>query len=69
MTANVTHLGRPFAIGVLAGSVLDEYQNTVLFGASDELREQGASVILFAGGVLDSPDRASAQRNSIQSSR
>jgi sigma-B regulation protein RsbU (phosphoserine phosphatase) len=52
-------------IGVLAGSVLDEYQNTVLFGASDELREQGASVILFAGGVLDSPDRTSAQRNSL----
>jgi sigma-B regulation protein RsbU (phosphoserine phosphatase) len=61
----MTNPGRPFTIGVLAGSVLDEYQNTVLFGASDELREQGASVILFAGGVLDSPDRASAQRNSI----
>jgi sigma-B regulation protein RsbU (phosphoserine phosphatase) len=55
----------PWTIGVLAGSVLDEYQNTVLFGASDELREQGASVVLFAGGVLDSPDRTSAQRNSL----
>lgn len=65
VTHGTSHPSRPFTIGVLAGSVLDEYQNTVLFGASDELREQGASVVLFAGGVLDSPDRASAQRNSI----
>jgi DNA-binding LacI/PurR family transcriptional regulator/serine phosphatase RsbU (regulator of sigma subunit) len=52
-------------IGVLAEHVLDEYQNTVLFGAADELREQGASVVLFCGGVLNAPDPASAQRNAL----
>ncbi len=56
---------RRTTVGILAGSVLDEYQNTVLFGASDALREAGASVVLFAGGVLDSRDRSSAQRNAI----
>jgi DNA-binding LacI/PurR family transcriptional regulator/serine phosphatase RsbU (regulator of sigma subunit) len=45
--------------------MLNEYQNTVLFGANDELRERGATVLLFAGGVVHSRDRCSAERNAI----
>ncbi|MGA3119451.1 MAG: SpoIIE family protein phosphatase [Polyangiaceae bacterium] len=57
--------GRRWTIAILSDSVLDEYQNTVLFGASDALRELGHSVVLFCGGVIDSPDRSSSQRNAL----
>ena len=56
---------RRATVAVLAEHVLDEYQNTVLFGANDELREGGASVVFVCGGVLESPDRNSSQRNSL----
>jgi hypothetical protein len=52
-------------IGILADNILNEYQNTVLFGANDELRERGATVLFFAGGVVHSRDRCSAERNAI----
>lgn len=52
-------------IALLSDNVLDEYQNTVLFGANDELRERGISAIFFCGGVIDSPDRNSVQRNAL----
>ena len=52
-------------IGILTDNILNEYQNTVLFGANDELRERGATVILYAGGVVGSRDRLSAERNAI----
>lgn len=52
-------------IGILTDNILNEYQNTVLFGANDELRECGATVVLYAGGVLGSRDRLSAERNAI----
>lgn len=52
-------------IALLSDNVLDEYQNTVLFGANDELREQGISAIFFCGGVIESPDPNSVQRNAL----
>jgi DNA-binding LacI/PurR family transcriptional regulator/serine phosphatase RsbU (regulator of sigma subunit) len=58
---------KPPTVAILAEHVLDEYQNTVLFGANDELRERGATVLFFCGGVLDSPDPNSTQRNALYS--
>ena len=60
-----SHSRRGPTIGILTDSILNEYQNTVLFGANDELRERGATVLLFAGGVVQSRDRLSAERNAI----
>jgi sigma-B regulation protein RsbU (phosphoserine phosphatase) len=57
--------GRRRTIAILSDSVLDGYQNTVLFGATDELRGQGDTVIFFCGGVIGSPDRSSLQRNAL----
>jgi sigma-B regulation protein RsbU (phosphoserine phosphatase) len=57
--------GRRLTVGILADHITNEYQNTILFGASDELREAGATAIYFAGGIIDSPDPRSAQRNAI----
>ncbi|MDP9150609.1 MAG: substrate-binding domain-containing protein, partial [Myxococcota bacterium] len=58
--------GKPrHVVALLADNVLNEYQNTVLFGASDALRDEGATVIFFAGGVLESPDAHSSERNAI----
>ncbi len=51
-----SHSRRGPTIGILTDSILNEYQNTVLFGANDELRERGATVLLFAGGVVQSRD-------------
>jgi DNA-binding LacI/PurR family transcriptional regulator/serine phosphatase RsbU (regulator of sigma subunit) len=56
---------KPLTVAILAEHVLDEYQNTVLFGANDELRERGATVLFFCGGVLESKDPNSAQRNPL----
>jgi DNA-binding LacI/PurR family transcriptional regulator/serine phosphatase RsbU (regulator of sigma subunit) len=52
-----------WTIAVLTDHMLVDYQNSILFGASDELRERGASVVFFCGGILDSPDPTWAQRN------
>ncbi|MDP9035091.1 MAG: SpoIIE family protein phosphatase [Myxococcota bacterium] len=52
-------------VAILADNVLNGYQNTVLFGASEALREEGATVIFFAGGVLQSTDPLSSERNAI----
>jgi sigma-B regulation protein RsbU (phosphoserine phosphatase) len=57
--------GRRRTIAILSDNVLDGYQNTVLFGANDELRGRGDTVIFFCGGVIGSPDRASLQRNAL----
>jgi phosphoserine phosphatase RsbU/P len=54
---------RRWTIAVLTDHMLVDYQNAILFGASDELRERGASVVFFCGGILDSPDPIWAQRN------
>jgi phosphoserine phosphatase RsbU/P len=57
--------GKRCTLAILSDHVRNEYQNTILFGASDELREAGATVVLFAGGVLQSPDPSVAQRNAL----
>jgi len=56
---------RRVTIAVLADHVTNGYQNTILFGASDELREAGVTAVLYAGGVIDSPDPMIAQRNAV----
>ena len=57
--------GRRCTVALLADHVTNEYQNAILFGAGQALREAGATVVLFAGGVLQSPDPLNAQRNAI----
>lgn len=52
-------------IALLSDNVLDEYQNAVLFGANDELRQRDISAIFFCGGVIESPDPNSVQRNAL----
>lgn len=57
--------GRPPRLGFLVDWLEDTYQATVLRGAFDAARARGASLVCFAGGVLDAPHRSGAQRNHI----
>src|SRR5579863_7835527 len=59
------HESRLPTVAILADQVKSEYQNEILFGASDALREAGTTVVLFAGGELQSPDPLIAQRTAI----
>jgi DNA-binding LacI/PurR family transcriptional regulator/serine phosphatase RsbU (regulator of sigma subunit) len=52
-----------WTIAVLTDHMLVDYQDTILFGAGDELRESGATVVFFCGGIIESPDPTWAQRN------
>lgn len=56
---------RAHTIAILADHVLVDYQNTILFGANDELRDHGSNVVFFCGGILESPDPSWAQRNQL----
>ncbi len=56
-------IGRRPTLGLFVDWLEDDYQTAVLCGVSDAARQQEASVLCFAGGVLGSPDRAGLRRN------
>ena len=50
---------------MLVDALEGHYHNAVLCGAADAARERGASLICFAGGMLDTPHRFHGPRNVI----
>ncbi|MGC4069968.1 MAG: substrate-binding domain-containing protein [Polyangiaceae bacterium] len=56
-------VGRRPVLGLFVDWLEDDYQSAVLCGVADAAQQQDASVICFAGGGLDSPDRLGIQRN------
>jgi DNA-binding LacI/PurR family transcriptional regulator/serine phosphatase RsbU (regulator of sigma subunit) len=52
-------------VGILSDAIDDWYQNTVFSGAAQALRDLGASVVIFNGGTLRSPDIVESGRNAV----
>lgn len=56
---------RPCTIGIMCDAVNEWYQNTVFLGAHSALRELGATVVMYNGGILRSPDPSESDRNTL----
>lgn len=56
-------VGRRPTLGLFVDWLEDDYQSAVLCGVADAARQQESSVLCFAGGGLDSPDRFGFRRN------
>ena len=63
--ARVPTNGKRWTVGILCDAVNEWYQNTVFLGATDALRELGATAVMFNGGVLRSPSLAETERNTL----
>jgi DNA-binding LacI/PurR family transcriptional regulator/serine phosphatase RsbU (regulator of sigma subunit) len=54
-----------WTIGIMADALFDSYENTVFRGIGDAFRADGATVIIFNGGILGSSDPTDAARNAL----
>lgn len=64
-TGRVSQAARPPTVGVLVDWLETEYQSAVVGGLVEAARESGVNVVCMVGGVLNSPDRFSLQRNAV----
>jgi DNA-binding LacI/PurR family transcriptional regulator/serine phosphatase RsbU (regulator of sigma subunit) len=56
---------RACTIGIMCDAVNEWYQNTVFLGADAALRELGATVVVYNGGILRSRDPSESDRNTL----
>jgi DNA-binding LacI/PurR family transcriptional regulator/serine phosphatase RsbU (regulator of sigma subunit) len=57
--------GKRRVIGVLCDAVNEWYQNTIFLGVHDTVRDLGATVVLFCGGILASPHSVERERTAL----
>jgi DNA-binding LacI/PurR family transcriptional regulator/serine phosphatase RsbU (regulator of sigma subunit) len=56
---------RNCTIGIMCDAVNEWYQNTIFLGANAALRELGATVVMYNGGVLRARDASESDRNTL----
>jgi diguanylate cyclase (GGDEF)-like protein len=65
MMARGSNHRRRTTIGLLADALHDDYQNAVVCGIEEAARVHGVNLVVFAGGILRSPEWRGAQRNAV----